>query len=527
MSARFRWLWLWVAVLTPAPGAAVQAPSSDEWAVAELRGALSELLGTPRWRDARWGALVVSLDTGDTLYAQLADSALAPASNLKLLTGAAALRTLGPEYRYRTYVLSDGRVRDGVLHGDLVIYGTGDPGISARFFSSRTEVFDELVRQLREAGVTAVTGDLVGDASYFPGPKRPAEWDPRDLNDYYGAAVSALSYNENVVSVRVQAARTAGSPPIVGTIPDHSGLHFVNEATTVQGRARRRVIIIRDHPEDPVRLHGQISVRGRDVYRQLTIPDPERFFVSSFRAALERGGVELRGNDRIVETPGASLLTRTPVSAPLRRRGEARVRVLARHTSPPLGAYLEVVLKESHNLYAELVYRTLGRVREGAGSPEASARAVRSALAELRVPTDGLVQIDGSGLAEASRVSPATFVETLARMAESPLWPQFWHALPEVGVGRDLRRMMRTPADGNLRAKTGTIEGVSALSGLVRSADGERLAFSLLLNGARSESFAKRTENLVGVRLASFTRAAGAAAGDRVVDGGGTEEGGR
>ena len=497
---------LLAALLAPLPVAASQASSNPGTGLPALQAELADLLSARGWHGARWGALIVSLETGDTLFSQLADSALAPASNLKLLTSAAALQMLGPEYRYRTFLVSDGVVRDGTLHGDLVIYGTGDPGISARFYSSRTEVLDELASQLRDLGIQAIDGDLVGDASYFTGPKRPPEWDPLDLNDYFGAAVSALSYNENVVSVRVQAGRSAGAPPIIGTIPDHSGLRFVNAAQTVAGRARRRVIIIRDHPEDPVRVHGEITVEGRDVYRQLTLPDPEQFFTASFRAALERQGIEVRGADRIVSRPSESILAGpSRVIAPALREGP-RVRVLARHTSPPLGAYIRVILKDSNNHLSEQVFRTLGRLNEGVGSPEASARAVRRGLVQLGVSPEGLVQIDGSGLAGASRVSPATFVQTLERVADSPLWPHLWHALPEFGAGRDTRRMMRTAADGNLRAKTGTIEGVSALSGLVRSADGELLAFSLLLNGGRSEGIAKRTENLVGVRLASFTR---------------------
>jgi D-alanyl-D-alanine carboxypeptidase/D-alanyl-D-alanine-endopeptidase (penicillin-binding protein 4) len=165
-----------------------------------------------------------------------------------------------------------------------------------------------------------------------------------------------------------------------------------------------------------------------------------------------------------------------------------------------------VVNKKSNNLFTELVFRTMGRSREGVGSPEASARAVASALVTLGVDTAGVVQADGSGLSAGNRVRASTFVSLLGRLADSDVWGEMWATLPEAGNRRELARMYRTPAAGNLRAKTGTIEGVSALSGVVQSRDGERLAFSILVNGTPSTSRAKAIENEIGVRLASFTR---------------------
>ena len=148
----------------------------------------------------------------------------------------------------------------------------------------------------------------------------------------------------------------------------------------------------------------------------------------------------------------------------------------------------------------------MGRTQEGLGSPEAGARAVSAALTEIGVPMIGVVQLDGSGLAAGNRTSAGTFVSLLQRMAETETWDHYWASLPQAGTRRELRRMYQTAAAGNLRAKTGTIEGVSALSGIVRSRDEERLAFSMLLNGTDSTTRAKRVENLLGARLAEFMR---------------------
>jgi D-alanyl-D-alanine carboxypeptidase/D-alanyl-D-alanine-endopeptidase (penicillin-binding protein 4) len=472
--------------------------------VERLQDRLTDAFGTYSWGDAQWGAMVLSLDTGDTLFALSPDSALSPASNVKLLTSAAALHVLGPEYRFRTWLLSDGVVEDGVLQGDLVLYGTGDPGISDRFYVSKDEVFQRLIDDLDGAGIHTIAGDVVADASFLPGPLRGNGWEQRDLNEHFTAGVSALSYNENVVSFRIQAG-SVGQPPLVETIPGHSALEVVNTAETVTGRARPRLAILRDDPMEPVRIEGRMVSGTREVWRQMTVAVPAEFAGESFKAALEEREIEVRGGVRAVALPGESIVGR--ISAPALNRPGARI--LARHVSRPLSEYLTVINKESNNLFAELVFRAVGRVAEGVGTPEASARAVKRTLHLIGVDTVGLVQLDGSGLDGGNRISAKAFVQIIQGMNAGPLWPEYWASLPQAGTRRELARMYRTPAAGNLRAKTGTIEGVSALSGMVRSADGERLAFSLLVNDSPSQNRAKRVENLIGARLASFSRSPG------------------
>ncbi len=509
MTPMARWIPILAALsLVGAGGGGGSHPSRTNRAnddVRRLDQDLQHYLTISRWPKARWSVLVVSLDSGDTLFAHSPDSLVAPASNLKLLTTAAALERLGPDFRFRTYLLTDGTVQDSVLHGDLVLYGTGDPGISDRFYSSKTEVFEQLVDRLQALGIRQVTGNLIGDASYFTGPLRPRGWDPRDLNDHFAPAISALEFNENVVSFRVEAAPHSGLPPTVTTIPDHSGLDIVNNALTVDGSARPRLAILRDHPLDPIRVEGRIRTNSRDVWRQMTVPRPSEFALSVFRSVLDERGIVVRGHNRIVDTPGTSLVTGRRIVAPT-RQGTPRVRTLATHVSPPLRDYLALINKKSNNLFAESVFRTLGRVTEGVGSPEASVRAVTKALHELGVSTDDVVQLDGSGLSAGNRVNASTLVDVLTQLSASPLWETFWATLPEAGRPRELRRMYHTRAARNLRAKTGTIDRVSALTGMVRSADGERLVFSILVNGTPSTARAKGIENRIGARLASFSR---------------------
>ncbi|MBW3535232.1 MAG: D-alanyl-D-alanine carboxypeptidase/D-alanyl-D-alanine-endopeptidase [Gemmatimonadetes bacterium] len=483
--------------------AAPAAPTLAD-VVADLRRELDAALEA-MGAGSRYSVLAVSLDTGDTLFAEGAHTALAPASNLKLLTSAAALRYLGPEYRYPTYLLTRGPVENGVLRGDLVLYGTGDPGISDQFQASRTAVFESFADALSARGVRSVEGDIVGDGSFFGGPLVAEGWDPRDLNDWFAAASSALSFNENMVTLRVVPTQP-GQPPEVRTIPGNAELPIRNMARTVAGRASRRIEIKRTSPDQPISIEGEIPRGGREVWRQMTVSDPARYAASVFRGVLEERGIRVSGSARSVEAPAASAVTGQRLWAPA-LRDDGAVRVVASHRSPPLRDYLAVVNKKSHNLFADLALKTLGRLAGGEGSFERGAAVVEAFMAsEAGVDTSRVQLMDGSGLSSLNRVSAADFVDVMEHMARSELWDEYWASLPEAGNPRELRRMYQSAAAGNLRAKTGTIENVSALSGLVRSANGERILFSIVVNNARSTWQAKRVEDRIGTSLASFER---------------------
>jgi serine-type D-Ala-D-Ala carboxypeptidase/endopeptidase (penicillin-binding protein 4) len=471
-------------------------------AIAGLRADLDDVLSGAAWRRATWGVLAVSLDTGDTLWARNADRSMIPASNVKLFTTAAALHYLGRDYRFRTFVLATGPVVDGVLEGDLVLYGTGDPGISDRFYPSRGAVMDSLAAALRDAGLHRVRGRVLGDGTFFSGPDRLAEWDPDDLNEWFAAASGALSYNENVVTLRI-AASTAGSPPNVHTLPDHGGVAYVNEAQTVAGRPGSRLVLDRPDPSEPIRIFGEIAASGPDAWRRMTVQQPALFAAHALHRALEAYGIEVAASPDLVRDASASPLAGASTQ---RAGGSSTPRVLAEHRSRPLADYLAVINQQSHNLFADLVLRALGRAIEGEGSYAAGARVVARYLEnEVGLPSGAVHLVDGSGLAAANRASPGAFVALIDHLASGPYWEDFRGTLPEAG-SRSLNRMRRTAAAGNLRAKTGTIRGVSALSGIVQATDGERIAFSLIGNDLPSAWGAKRLEDRIGARLAELSR---------------------
>jgi serine-type D-Ala-D-Ala carboxypeptidase/endopeptidase (penicillin-binding protein 4) len=458
----------------------------------------------PEWRSAEWSILVVSLDRGDTLFSVSPDHALAPASNMKLVTTAAAFRYLGQDFRFRTMVLSESAIVDGRLQGDLILLGTGDPGLSDRMYPSNTSVFTQLAKQLADAGVVSISGNIVGDGNYFDGPLLAPEWQDDDLNEWFAAPVSGLTFNENIVTLQISPATTVGAPPVVSETPSGAGLNFNNNAETVEGRPRPRLWLERLAPDAAIRIEGDIRSSGTTIWRRLTVADPVLFASRGFLRVLEEQGINVDGEavSRFVSPLGGKRLF-----SPRRAGNSQPVEVLAEVESPPILEYLTVVNHVSHNLFAEAIFKSVGRIVTGEGSFQGGAHAVRDYLRyQVGVSPGTVVVRDGSGLSPSNAVAAGAFIRILQHIAASEDWDAFESTLPLAGRRRGLRRMYRTRAAGNLRAKTGTIDGVSALTGVVRSTNGERLLFSILANGVRSTNAAKRVEDRIGVRLAEFGR---------------------
>jgi D-alanyl-D-alanine carboxypeptidase/D-alanyl-D-alanine-endopeptidase (penicillin-binding protein 4) len=499
--ARLRRGWVATVTLVCLGGLGATWYDATDLRVDALRRDLDQILRSTGWRTAEWGILAVSLDSGDTLYSHVPDAPLVPASNAKLVTTAAALHYLGPDFRWETFVLVEGDPVDGIVLGDLVLYGTGDPGLSERFAETPAGVFEELAAQLVDAGIREVRGDVVGDGSFFEGPLLSPEWDPADLNETFAAPVGALSFNENIVTLRIEAGGIGGMPPIVYSTPDDPDLPIQNLATTGPGQ----LFLQRDHPREPIRIIGSTPRGAPDVWRRIPVRDPSRFAARALFDALRDAGISVSGDARSSDDPRTSRLTSGRVWAPAVRSRTPRV--VARHRSRSLREYVALVNKESHNLTAEALLKTMGRVVEGEGSFDGGSRVLDHFLHDvLGVAPQTAVMVDGSGLAAANRLTPGVLVALLGHMAERDLWDPYWESLPEAGNRLELSRMYRTAAAGNLRAKTGTITGVSALSGVVRSATGERIAFSIIGNRVPSTWTAKRIEDRLGVRLAAFDR---------------------
>lgn len=476
--------------------APVEAPASE--AVLDLREDLGAILRNAPG-GAEFGVQVVSLDRGDTLFAWNPGKALIPASNLKLYSTAAAFYYLGPEYRFSTYLFATGDQAGNALEGDLVLYGTGDPTISGRLLDRAEVVYEAFADTLLARGITEIHGDLLGDGSYFDAAWIGQAWEDDDRLRWYAAPVGALNFAENIITLVVRPG-PFGKPARIETHPATVGLKLENRVRTAPS-GRNRLTIRHEGPY--LVVEGQVRSGSSGLRRRVPVADPANYAAAALRGALEARGIRVTGATKVVTEATESIRTG---ARPAEGAGRD-ARLLAVHLSPSLSEIAAITNHVSHNLYAEALLKAVGRVARGEGSAGSGAEAVGEMLvAEAGLAPDDVRIADGSGLSRLNRLSARGTIRLLDYMTRSGSWDSFYHSLPQAATPRGLRRMEGTPAAGNLRAKTGTIRGVSALSGYVTSAGGERLAFSILGNGLRSTRTGKRLEDQIAVRLSRFAR---------------------
>jgi serine-type D-Ala-D-Ala carboxypeptidase/endopeptidase (penicillin-binding protein 4) len=486
---------------SPGVPAPVFTAVTDEEALtlSMFRDSVGQVVDHPARQAERWSILAVSLDRGDTLFARSPGQPLAPASNIKLFTAAAALEYLGADHRFTTYLLADGPVREGVLEGNLYLYGTGDPTLGTRFAERPAPGLLALADTLEQLGIREVRGDVVGDGSHFTGPGTGQGWQTAYVNAWYASPAGALAVHENLVRIEADPG-PHGEPPELTYVPGGAGIAVRNEAVSGAGG---RLAILRIDYDGPILVTGRV---GGSSSAAVPVGDPAMYAAALMRDVLTERGIVVHGVVRAIDRPEASPITGRKIFAPA-VEGEAYPRVLAELVSPPLLEILQVINRQSHNFYSEQVLRAVGRAATGTGSAEAGARAVGRVLARAGIDPSGLQIVDGCGLSPLNSASARDFVALLAYVARSPYADLFMSTLPVAGEDRRFRRMGGTPAEGNLRAKTGTITNVSSLSGYVTAANGERIAFSIIGNDLRAVAAGKQLEDVVGARLAAFDRA--------------------
>jgi D-alanyl-D-alanine carboxypeptidase/D-alanyl-D-alanine-endopeptidase (penicillin-binding protein 4) len=469
-------------------------PSSPA-GVDHLRADLSRIFEDPAFGRMQWAVLVQSLASGETVYSANASKLMMPASNMKILTLAAAAERLGWDYTYETRLVTAAPVVNGVLKGDLVIVGTGDPTIGGRG-GSATRVFEDWADRLRAAGLTGISGRIVADARAFGQETLGAGWSWDYLGSGYAAGVSALQFNESVADVVIRPGMSAGQPAVIEVRPIESGLIVDSRVTTSAG-GEADVEISRLAGSNRLIVRGTVPAGVKDTVRAATVDRPALYFARILREVLVARGIRVGGVAVEYEE-----VYSVPPTEP--------TRVLLSHQSAPLSDIARVLMKASQNQYAETLLRTLG-ARAGTGTPEAGRTVVQEVLDRWGIPRDAYSQTDGSGLSRYDYVCAETLVTILRRMYTDPRHKEpFLAALPVGGEDGTLaRRFVGTAAAGNVRAKTGSIANVRALSGYVTSAGGEPLVFSIIANNftAPQSAIDAATDEAV-VRLATFVRRA-------------------
>ena len=425
-----------------------------------------------------WGLLVADAATGDVLYEKNADKYFVPASNMKLLTTALALDTLGPDFKFRTTIETNGTLSaDGKLSGDLILVGRGDPNLSNRKFPFDTkEEFDgppekalaELADAVVARGMKEVSGDVVGDDSYFPRERYPDGWEIDDMVWEYGAAISAIVLDDNTVSLTLTPGIKAGDPVQAVMEPAEQEFVVKNAVTTVGAKEKPDLRLTREPGASTVVVSGTLPARSSPHKLVLAIQEPAEHAATLLARLLADRGVKVDGKPRAQHDPDPAEATRT---------------VLAEHMSIRLADAVKLVNKISQNLHAEVLLRTAARQSGRWSDPDDLLKFPKTFYTKAGIREDDVVQTDGSGLSRHDLVTPRAFV-ALLQYAQNQAWfPAYYASLPVAGVDGTLNdRMKDSGITGRIHAKTGTVSHVRTLSGFAETPGGRKLIFSFLSN---------------------------------------------
>ncbi|MGH8791510.1 MAG: D-alanyl-D-alanine carboxypeptidase/D-alanyl-D-alanine endopeptidase, partial [Stackebrandtia sp.] len=437
---------------------------------------------------------------GDVIYNHDGDSRAIPASNNKIQTSAAAMSVLGGDYTFKTDAASAAEPSGGVLGGDLFLRGTGDPSMLA-------EDYNALAKQIADAGVTTVEGDLVADDTAYDAVRLGTEWGWDDLPYYYAPETSALNvaadgdFNAGSVNITVEPGASEGDEAKVTVTPETAHITVDNSATTGAAGGELSVDVNRPLGSNEFSVSGQIPADGEADVWAMSVSNPTGYAATVFREALEANGVTVTGDVRQGEA--------TPDDAAS----------LAAHDSAPMSELVVSFMKLSNNSLGESFLKAMGREAGGEGSFSAGAEAVKEAMNSLNVNTDNLRQVDGSGMSRQNLVSPTQLTEMLVGARGQDWYDAWYDAMPiacesDPMVGGTLAsRMCDTPAAGNVHGKTGSMTSVSALSGYVTDGDDRELVFSIVNNDYLADTV-KDLEDKIAVTIASHSQAEAATTQD-------------
>jgi D-alanyl-D-alanine carboxypeptidase/D-alanyl-D-alanine-endopeptidase (penicillin-binding protein 4) len=464
------------------------ATVTDKALATKLAGVLKD----SRVTKGRTSAVVLDAATGSELFQRSGSRATVPASNTKIVTAAAALHTLGPGHRFQTQVIRRAKITGSTLDGRLYLKGYGDP-------TARVSDYAALAKRVRAAGIRTVTGKLIVDATYFDSVRYNPTWRTGYADDYYAAEISALTvapnadYDSGTVIINYRAG-SAGKKAKITTSPAAAAsyLSLKNLTTTGKKGTATSFSASRAQGSKTITLRGRVA-KGRSGSRLITVHRPDLYAAAVFRAELKKAGVTVRGGTASLATPAAGRV------------------VLATDYSMTLSQLLVPFMKLSNNMHAEALTKAMGAKRSGApGSWSNGLAATRAYLTRIRVPMGGVSLSDGSGLSRANSLTPRALGTLLVKVQQEKWFPAFKASLPVAGnsrrmVGGTLRhRMNGTRAADHAWAKTGTLTGVTALSGYVQGRDGRLYAFSML--SQYSGSTPRPVEDKLVVALAGWRR---------------------
>lgn len=468
--------WLAAALLVPSLWAPLSA-SAKESLPAAVAGAIKEL----GLRPDEVGVKVMALGSGRVIYSHNATRRFLAASNTKLVTAAAALDALGGGYEFRTALYPAGPVGDGVLQGDLILRGGGDPTLGGRYEEEdAADIFRRWARVLKAKGIRRIEGDVVADDSFFDRFVRHPDWAHYAVWNWYYGNVSAVSINDNCVTVVVEPGGAAGQPARVRFEPAAAPLKALVLCET--STKKHSIWFDREVGSDVIKVGGFVKLGSTGYSHPVTVPDPALYAAAVLRGALEQEGVPVAGSARVVAQGLGGV---PPDVQPLCERKTA------------LPAVLRAMLTRSHNHIAEQVIKTVGAESSGRGSWEAGLARAAAMLREMGFSGADFRLADGSGLSRQNELTPELLCSLLFRVSNARRAVPFADLLPAPSEEGTLRsRLTEEPYRSAVRAKTGYLNGVGALSGYARTRSGTNVAFSILVNTRKAGSMRERVDTI-------------------------------
>lgn len=475
-----------LALLIPFLAACASAPAARPGRPSLSQVADSAIAAPPLDR-TQWGIEVYDPERGRALYRLNPEKHFIPASNAKLVTAAAAMAELGPEYRYRTELYAVGAADSAA--GSLVVVGSGDPTMSARFFESDLAPIEVLADSVRAAGIRRITDGLIIDASRFDGRFVHPSWEVGDLPWAYAAPVAAFAIAEAAAQVVVTPGAAPGEPAVLACPEPTEAFTVRNRIVTDSAGARTLVRVERRPGSYDLDLSGTIALDAAPDTLRLSVVEPALHAGRALRAALERRGIDVAGDVRVVyDTVEAAALRAAMRGLDAALPGDttnASARLIAAWTSPPMREIIAAILEPSQNWIAEQVLKTLGAEHAGHGTWAAGRDVVRRYLIDVvGIDSTAVYLVDGSGLSAQNLLTPHAIVQLLDHVRRQPWGIEYRDALPEPGEPESTLEDRLQGLEGRVHAKTGTITHVNTLGGYVRSADGRDLIFSVMTNAS-------------------------------------------
>lgn len=431
---------------------------------------------------------VKNLTTGKVVDAYREKSIVPPASTMKVLTTCTALELLGPDYRFSTYLETNGTIQDGVLYGDLYVRGTADPTLGSKEMGNR-QFLTEWVRQIQKAGIRKISGGVIADMAYLDGDATNPQWIWEDIGNYYGMGIFGINYLDNTMNITLRSAAVGSVAEVISTEPRVEGLQFenhirctttTNDGAYVHGSAYSNSRYLCGAV--PSNL-GTFGIRG-------DLPNPGLLLAKRLDAALMVAGIPTQHEPTYIAE--STYPRRT---------------LIYEHQSLPLSEIIKETNLNSNNLYAESIFRMLGAQVLGVpGTIEHSSSLVQNCWRQRGVDISMAKIEDGCGLAPQDAVSAWSFVQVLSYMQGSAGWEAFWRSLPVSGESGTLRSFCaNTELAGRVHAKSGTTSQIKAYAGYIDMPNGDRLAFAVSVNNASIRS--RQVANMIQKYLLSVYNA--------------------